>query len=56
VTGDAFSDNDNITTYQVDNTESASTGISVTIDPTGGNQAHQNYQPGIGVYYIIYIP
>jgi len=32
------------------------TEISVTIDPTGGNQAHQNYQPGIGVYYIIYIP
>ncbi len=56
VTGDAFSNNSNITTYKVDNTESASTGISVTIDPTGGSQAHQNYQPGIGVYYIIYIP
>jgi len=29
---------------------------TVTIDPTGGGQSHQNYQPGRGVYYIIYIP
>ena len=29
---------------------------NVTIDPTGGNLGHNNYQPGIGAYYIIYIP
>ncbi|MFN9112167.1 MAG: phage tail protein, partial [Bacteroidota bacterium] len=38
----------------------ASTSLSVdttlTIDPTGQNQAHQNNQPTIGCYYIMYIP
>lgn len=29
---------------------------TITIGNTGGNQSHQNYQPGTGVYYIIYIP
>lgn len=29
---------------------------NVTIDPTGGGLGHNNYQPGIGAYYIIYIP
>ena len=29
---------------------------NVTIEPTGGGQSHSNYQPGSGVYYIIYIP
>ena len=29
---------------------------TVTIDPTGGGLGHNNYQPGIGAYYIIYIP
>jgi len=29
---------------------------TVTLDPTGGGQSHSNYQPGRGVYYIIYIP
>jgi microcystin-dependent protein len=29
---------------------------TVTVNPTGGGQGHQNYQPGRGVYYIIYIP
>jgi len=29
---------------------------TVTINSTGGNQGHPNYQPGIGIYYIIYIP
>ena len=28
----------------------------ITIDETGGGQSHSNYQPGRGVYYIIYIP
>jgi microcystin-dependent protein len=30
--------------------------IVVTNNPTGGNQAHSNVQPGVGCYYIIYIP
>lgn len=29
---------------------------TVTISQTGGGEGHQNYQPGRGVYYIIYIP
>ena len=29
---------------------------TVTIGPTGGGLPHNNYQPGIGSYYIIYIP
>lgn len=29
---------------------------TVTVQPDGGNQPHNNYQPGIGCYYIMYIP
>ena len=29
---------------------------TVNINSTGGGQGHPNYQPGIGIYYIIYIP
>jgi len=36
----------------------ATTGITVDTenDPTGNNEAHSNVQPGIGLYYIMYIP
>lgn len=41
-------------------TNSSTTGITVdtvvTIQPSGGDQPHNNYQPGIGCYYIMYIP
>jgi microcystin-dependent protein len=41
-------------------TESAQTGISVSVNSTastfGGGLPHQNNQPAIGCYYIIYIP
>ena len=30
--------------------------VGVTNNLTGSNQPHQNYQPGIGCYYIMYIP
>jgi microcystin-dependent protein len=30
--------------------------VGVTNNLTGSNQPHQNYQPGIGAYYIMYIP
>ena len=45
-------------TINVSATEPAFTGIdvSVTVNSTGGTGAHDNYQPGTGVYYIIYIP
>jgi microcystin-dependent protein len=41
--------------------EQSSTGITITkqqltIVPEGGSQAHSNVQPGIGCYYIMYIP
>ena len=29
---------------------------TITINPTGGGLGHNNFQPGIGAYYIIYIP
>jgi microcystin-dependent protein len=41
-------------------TSSSTTGISVTtnvtINPTGDGLAHNNYQPALGCYYIMYIP
>ena len=41
-------------------TDSATTGITVSVNSTaadfGGNLPHQNNQPAIGCYYIIYIP
>lgn len=37
-------------------TATAVTGITVTIDAAGGGQAHANNQPAIGSYYIMYIP
>ena len=38
--------------------DSAVTNISVStsIQATGGGQSHPNYQPGLGCYYIMYIP
>jgi hypothetical protein len=42
----------NYTSSQVNLT--ATTDVTVTTQ--GGNQAHNNYQPGIGCYYIMYIP
>jgi microcystin-dependent protein len=39
-----------------DETISIDTNVNVTIDPNGGNEAHSNVQPGIGCYYIMYIP
>lgn len=30
--------------------------VSVAIGSTGGGLAHSNYQPGLGCYYIMYIP
>ena len=38
------------------NNETSSNVTSITINDTGGGQGHSNYQPGSGVYYIIYIP
>jgi microcystin-dependent protein len=35
---------------------SITTSTTVNNANTGGNEAHSNVQPGIGVYYIIYIP
>ena len=43
---------------EVTNTSSSTTGISVSvaIGSTGGGLPHPNYQPGLGCYYIMYIP
>lgn len=40
------------------NTNSSTTGISVSvsIESTGGGLSHSNIQPGLGCYYIMYIP
>lgn len=39
-------------------TNTAFTGVSVAVSvgSTGGGLAHANYQPGLGCYYIMYIP
>jgi len=39
-------------------TNSASTGVSVSVSigSTGGGLSHPNIQPGLGCYYIMYIP
>jgi microcystin-dependent protein len=39
-------------------TNTAVTGVSVAVSvgSTGGGLAHNNYQPGLGCYYIMYIP
>jgi microcystin-dependent protein len=34
----------------------ATTTTTVTLASQGGGQAHSNYQPGLGCYYIMYIP
>jgi microcystin-dependent protein len=37
-------------------TGSSVTGVTVSIDPTGGGLGHPNIQPGIGCYFIQYRP
>lgn len=34
----------------------ASAATNITMENTGGGLSHNNYQPGIGCYYIMYIP
>lgn len=47
----------NISSIDITETEPAGEHThTVTINPTGGNQSHPNYQPGYGIYHIIYIP
>jgi microcystin-dependent protein len=52
-----LSTSNNISSIDINETEPAGEHThSVTINSTGGNQAHPNYQPGYGIYHIIYIP
>lgn len=37
-------------------TSQTGVGVSVAIGSTGGGLPHTNYQPGLGCYYIMYIP
>lgn len=54
---DALTNRNNISSQDITETEGAGSHThTVTINPTGGGQPHANYQPGRGVYYIIYIP
>lgn len=43
-------------TTKTTETGTANITTNVTNAPTGGGLPHQNYQPGYGCYYIIYIP
>lgn len=53
----ALTTNSDINSVNITETEPAGThSHGVTVNSTGGNQGHSNYQPGTGVYYIIYIP
>lgn len=57
VTPARFSSTDNVQSVDITETEPGGTHAhGVTVNATGGNQGHDNYQPGMGVYYIIYIP
>jgi len=54
---DRFTTISNVNSVNITETEPAGTHAhGVTVNSTGGNQGHDNYQPGTGVYYIIYIP
>ena len=52
-----LSTSNNISSINITETEPAGEHThTVTINETGGGQGHENYQPGRGVFYIIYIP
>jgi microcystin-dependent protein len=52
-----FTTNSDVNSIDITQTEPAGSHThTVNINSTGGGQGHLNYQPGIGVYYIIYIP
>jgi len=55
---DAFSNNDNIPTSDITNTLSKTTGITVSVSNSTAGQglAHDNFQPGVGIDYIMFIP
>ena len=46
----------NFTKQTAYSTTGITVNTSVTNASTGGNEAHSNVQPGIGCYYIMYIP
>ena len=54
--GYALRGNDGAATVGKSSEVSQTIDVNVTIDPAGGGLGHDNYQPGIGGYYIIYIP
>ena len=55
--GDALTNQDNITSNDYAETDAAGGHThTVTIGNTGGGLGHSNYQPGRGIYYIVYKP
>jgi len=55
--GDALTNQDNISSNDYTETDPAGEHThTVTIGNTGGGLGHQNYQPGRGIYYIVYKP
>ena len=57
-TNTAYELHPSILSATVGKTNTITTGISVgvSIGSTGGGLPHNNYQPGLGCYYIMYIP
>lgn len=49
-------DGTRIGVQQTKTTGTSVTGVSVSIGSTGGGLGHSNFQPGLGCYYIMYIP
>ncbi len=58
--GFSTADRDRDQAYQIDDTVDTEPGgehtHTVTIDPAGGGGYHDNVQPGLACYYIMYIP
>ena len=53
---DIFSDKDNVVSKPVTSTSSSTATGTVTVNNTGSGEAHENIQPVLGCYYIMYIP
>ena len=54
--GGGAGDRDGVQATLNTNTATTGIGVSVAIGSTGGGLGHPNYQPGLGCYYIMYIP
>jgi microcystin-dependent protein len=55
-TSTVLTNQDNVGHTVITSTGSTTAGGTITINNTGSGEAHENIQPGLGCYYIMYIP